>query len=336
MTQQTGRPAFKARQIKAVLADGFDVIHYHNVSLIGGPAILAFGEAVKLYTFHEYWLVCPTHLLFRFNRAPCTTRHCHVCNLTYRRPPQWWRATGLRDAAVRHVDMFLSPSRFGIATHHRFGLDVPMVHLPSFVPDEPAAADVPAEGTPPYFLYVGRLEYAKGAETLITHFRQRGAARLLLAGAGSQEARLRRLAGADARIVLLGHVERARLTALYRGAQAVIVPSLNFEMLPLVVLEAFRAGTPVVVRNRGALPEMVAESGGGLVYDDDDQLAEALAALLRDSRLRVELGRRGRATFEAEWSAAVHVRRYLEIVADLRAGRRPNGIEPGTGSSIEP
>ena len=107
-----------------------------------------------------------------------------------------------------------------------------------------------------------------------------------------------------------------------------IVPSLNFEMLPLVVLEAFRAGTPVVVRNRGALPEMVAESGGGLVYDDDDQLADALATLLRDRERRDTLGRLGRTAYEHQWSADVHLRRYLAIVADLRAGRQPAGLEP--------
>ena len=246
--------------------------------------------------------------------------------LSYRRPPQVWRATGLRDAAVRHVDAFLSPSRFGIATHRRFGFDAPMLHLPSFVPDEPLPTRA-AEMDEPYFLYAGRLEHPKGPETLIAHFRRRGPARLLVAGAGSQEARLARLAAGDPRITLLGRVDRDRLAALYRGAVAVIVPSLNFEMLPLVVLEAFRAGTPVVVRDRGALPEMVAESGGGLVYGDDEQLAEALATLLRDRTRRDELGRRGRAAFEARWSTDVHLDRYLAIVDDFRAGRRPAGLD---------
>src|SRR5436853_1139793 len=64
-TQQTGRPYLKTRGISDVLDRGFDVIHYHNESLVGGPSVLAPGDSVKLYTLHEYWLVCPTHLLFR-------------------------------------------------------------------------------------------------------------------------------------------------------------------------------------------------------------------------------------------------------------------------------
>jgi hypothetical protein len=48
--------------ILQILETGFDVIHYHNISLVGGPTILAYGQGIKLYTMHEYWLVCPTHV----------------------------------------------------------------------------------------------------------------------------------------------------------------------------------------------------------------------------------------------------------------------------------
>lgn len=326
-TQQTGRALFKRRAIASVLATGFDVIHYHNVSLVGGPDVLTMGDAVKLYTVHEYWLVCPTHLLYRFGRTPCSApKRCALCTLAHGRPPQPWRRSRLMERAVRHVDVFLSPSRFGIAAHRRFGFAAPMLHLPSFVPDlpRPADADAPSE---PYFLYAGRLEPAKGVTTLVEHFRRRGQARLVVAGAGSQEAELRRLAGDDPRIALVGRVDRERLAELQRGALAVVVPSLAFEVLPLVVLEAFRAGTPVLVRGRGALPEMVADSGGGLVWNDDDELAAALARLLREPGLRAALGARGRDAYERRWSRDVHVDRYLAIVDDLRAGRRPEGLE---------
>ncbi|HEX7252291.1 MAG TPA: glycosyltransferase, partial [Thermoanaerobaculia bacterium] len=61
-TQQTGRPVFQARAIEAALAaEQFDVIHFHNVSLVGGPGVLSLGNApVRLYTIHEHWLLCPT------------------------------------------------------------------------------------------------------------------------------------------------------------------------------------------------------------------------------------------------------------------------------------
>src|SRR5712692_1478003 len=61
---QLGRPALYDRRLRAILQDGPDVIHFHNVSLMGAPGVLELGRAVKLYTAHEYWLICPTHLLF--------------------------------------------------------------------------------------------------------------------------------------------------------------------------------------------------------------------------------------------------------------------------------
>jgi hypothetical protein len=102
-TQQSGHPLLKARRIRAILGQGFDVINFHNVSLVGGPGILKYGQGIKLYTLHEYWLVCPTHILFRFNRAPCVKPHCVPCTLSYRRPPQLWRYTPLLRSAVRRV-----------------------------------------------------------------------------------------------------------------------------------------------------------------------------------------------------------------------------------------
>ena len=90
----------------------FDVIHFHNVSLAGGPGVLEYGDAVKLYTTSEHWLVCPMHVLFRYNREPCVEPHCLRCTVAFRRPPQLWRYTGLLERAVKHVDLFLSPSRF--------------------------------------------------------------------------------------------------------------------------------------------------------------------------------------------------------------------------------
>ena len=90
-TQQTGVPFFKSARIRQILDKGFDVIHYHNISLIGGPKILEYGQGIKLYTMHEYWLVCPTHALFKYNRTACTTPRCFACGLMYKRPPQLWR-----------------------------------------------------------------------------------------------------------------------------------------------------------------------------------------------------------------------------------------------------
>ncbi|HEU5153530.1 MAG TPA: glycosyltransferase, partial [Gemmatimonadales bacterium] len=108
LTQQLGRPVVNGSRIRRVLDEGkFDVINFHNISLVGGPGLLAYGRALKLYMAHEHWLVCPTHVLWRHGREVCTGRECVRCQLHYRRPPQVWRNTGFLERQLHHVDAFI-------------------------------------------------------------------------------------------------------------------------------------------------------------------------------------------------------------------------------------
>ena len=58
-----------------------DVVHFHNLSLIGGPGLLSVPApgAVKFMTTHEHWLVCPLHVLWKFDRNVCEARDCVRC-----------------------------------------------------------------------------------------------------------------------------------------------------------------------------------------------------------------------------------------------------------------
>src|SRR5262245_28218261 len=84
---QLGAPTLYASRLRQIMGSRrYDVIHFHNVSLLGGPGVLRMGEGLKLYTAHDYWLVCPTHVLFAFDREACTTRRCLSCTLHAKRP----------------------------------------------------------------------------------------------------------------------------------------------------------------------------------------------------------------------------------------------------------
>jgi glycosyltransferase involved in cell wall biosynthesis len=113
-------------------------------------------------------------------------------------------------------------------------------------------------------------------------------------------------------------VPRAELRALYRNAVAVIVPSLTYELFPLVVLEAFREATPVIARDHGSLSEAVQDSGGGLLYRDDRELMAHAGRLMAEPALRDALGARGRAAVAGRWSADAHLSRYLELIDRVR------------------
>jgi glycosyltransferase involved in cell wall biosynthesis len=320
MAHQLGAPGPYDRQLREWLAPGrYDVIHFHNISLVGGPGVLRHGDGIKLYTAHEYWLVCPTHVLFRLNREACTTKTCLTCTLQTRRPPQLWRAGNhLRDC-LKHVDRLLLPSRFAMERHRTDGIDVSMRVLPSFVP---VSHEEPTKRTgDPYFLFVGRLEKLKGLQDLLPLLRDFPQAHLRIAGTGTYEQELRRQARGMRNIEFLGQIHPSRVPELYGGALAVLVPSLCFEVFPLAPVEAMANAVPVIARRIGALTEVVEESGGGVLFTTPQECRAAMAELLANPDLGAEIGRRGRRAVLSQWTEDVHMARYLALVEELREQR---------------
>ncbi len=319
-TQQVGRPVFQGRRIRQILeGQHFDVIHFHNISLLGGPSVLAYGHGIKLYTTHEHWLVCPTHVLWRHNRELCTERECLRCVIRHRRPPQLWRWTGLIERAGQHVDAFCAPTRFTARKHRELGFPFDMEIFPHFLPSaggEEGVEPEPAESgiDSPYFLFAGRLEELKGLQDVLPHFTASSPAELLIAGSGSYEPRLRELAGRLPRVRFLGNLPSQRMPALIRGALALVMPSLCFEVFPLVVLEAFREGVPVIARRLGPLPELLEEANGGLLFENAAELKQALDRLAADTTERQCLGEAGRRAFLRLWSEKAFLERYYSLV----------------------
>ena len=315
---QTGRPGAHARTLERLLGNRFDVIHYHNVSLIGGPGVWSIGQGIKLHTAHEHWLVCPTHLLWRDNREICDARHCLRCQMTYRRPPQIWRATDHLAREAQHVDRFLMLSASSARNHSAFGFQQPMTVIPSFLPDAPPLPPTPGldPAARPYFLFVGRLEAIKGLQDAIPLFRDLPAD-LLIAGSGDHETELRKLARGMDNVRFLGRVEPENLRGLYRDARALLAPSRCYEVFPLVVLEAFREGTPILARDLGPYPDIVAESGAGLLFKTQSEHLAGLQRLLAERDFAASLGNSGRCAFLQTWSAARSHHTYFNIIGEV-------------------
>jgi glycosyltransferase involved in cell wall biosynthesis len=176
---------------------------------------------------------------------------------------------------------------------------------------------------PPYFLFVGRLEKLKGLQNLIPLFKEYPHAQLWIAGTGTYEAELREQAAGCPNIRFLGFQSGARFQELYRQAIAVVVPSVNYEVAPpLVVLEAFRQQTPALVWNIGSMPEIIEDSGGaGFVYEDIADLREKMDRLCADRALRDELGMRGYRVYMEELSVDAHLAGYFAVIRAAAAKR---------------
>jgi len=326
-TQVTGRPYFKAEALREALdAVDVDVIHFHNISLVGGPGVLKMGrKAVRLMTAHEHWLICPMHLLWKYDRKPCDGPDCTTCCLAGRRPPQAWRQTDAINRGLRELDALVFPSRHALEEHRRRGIGAPLVHLPYFLPDDWTEGIEDSEPEPtarPYLAAAGRLVRMKGFQRLIPLMRLLPEVDLRIAGTGPYEAKLRALAADVPNVHFEGLLGGQGLARLFHGARAVVVPSLFPETFGYVVLEAFAVRTPVIVHDGGgAIHETGVLSGGGLGYKTDGELLLAMRRLVHDDDLRDELAHQGYARRIGEWSETAHLDRYFGLIQGIRAGR---------------
>ena len=334
LTQQFGRPIMHRQRLQKLFREhSFDVVTFNNVSLVGGPGLLSFGgDALRLYLAQEHWLVCPSHVLWRHNREACDARQCLRCVLTFHRPPQLWRYTGYLTRQLQHVDAFIARSEFSRDKHREFGFPRPMEVLPYFLPDSPPDPPASSDESPhprPYFLFVGRLERIKGLHTIIPAFERYRDADLLVVGDGDEAQALKAQAAGNDRIRFVGRVPNQDLGRYYRHAIAAIVPSVGFETFGIVLIEAFRYRAPVIARRIGPFPEIVAQSGGGELFTDDDELVTAMRRLQHDPEYRAALAVSGHQASWDRWSEEVVVSQYLDIVARTardRASRQATAV----------
>lgn len=330
LTQQFGRPVANGGKIRRLLANGgYDVINYHNVSLVGGPGIFKYGNALKVYMAHEHWLVCPMHVLWRHGRELCTGRQCFRCTLSYRRPPQLWRWTGYLERELRHVDAVIAMSEFSRRKHAEFGLAKPMEVLPYFLPDPEAGGAGVTAARPhprPYFLFVGRLEKIKGLDDVIPLFRNYPDADLLIAGDGEYAGPLKQLAAGIANVRFLGRVAPDELRRYYQHAVALIVPSVCYETFGIILIESFKQSTPVIARRIGPFPEIVEQAGGGELFTTGEELLAAMHRLQSDPAARKAMAEAGYQAYVQHYTETAVVPRYLQIVRRAAEKRGDAGV----------
>jgi len=266
-----------------------DIVHLHNIIRKFSLSILDALHELRgelrfsvVFTAHDNSLVCPRATLLCYSGLPCKVPKT-ACTLS--RKFQRLLIEG-------KVDLVIAPSKFLAErlTESVFR-NTKVVVVPN--PIERATVKYKNNGKHDDYtiniLYMGRLEWYKGIHILINALRnlEYKNIKLHIAGKGSEQTNIERISRIDLRIVYHGFVYGTKKMDLLQRIDATIVPTLSPEPFPMVTLESFQFGIPVIASNIGGLPEVVKDGCNGRLFEPGNSkgLKKVIEELINDKGL---------------------------------------------------
>lgn len=304
---------------------GFSTSVWETVKSIDGLPLV--------HVIQDYWLLCPRTTMFKTGRN--CERSCLSCRLI----------TRTRRHATRRPDAVVGISRMVLQRHLEEGLfpDVSIkrvIYNGRQVGEGVRAAPTAVHAPGPLRLgFLGRVSREKGFEHLLNELARLDDHRWTLLVGGrcppDYAAKLGRRYALD-RVEFLGFVDPE---AFFPRIDVLVVPSLWHEPLGSVVIEAFCHGVPVIVSNRGGLPEMMSGETAGFVFDPDEPgaLARLLGLLIREPGLLAPL-RPTALGLSRRFSVERQVEAYAALLDEVRTANGPRHLggrqpTPTTASS---
>lgn len=232
---------------KIIKQENFDLVWTHNLIGLNLLAFKFLGSAKKIHTFHDIQLLHPSGLIMYQHEDMLNSRLALIYQLLVKWvfpkdalgifPSAWLRSIYAQCKFLPEKNMVLkNPINFKSSIKSEVGDNKDFT-----------------------FLYLGQLEVHKGIELLIDSFNNLNisGAKLLIAGTGSLNFKLKQDNLNNKNIIFLGKVETADI-ALAK-ADCLVIPSLCYENLPTVALEAANYGLPVIGSNLGGIPKAIGD-----------------------------------------------------------------------------
>lgn len=301
-----------------------DVVHVHNLYPLFSPSILVAcrdaGVPVVM-SIHNQQLTCPkSDHLYRgkicercidgseFN---CVLQNCRdniLESVAYAA-----RSAYARKRRMFHdnITLFIALSDFSRQRLIQAGFEAERIVVLRNMAEEVDTPTDPARGE--CAIFAGRMSPEKGVDTLLEASRLLPECPVHLAGDGPTFDHMQAIAPANA--TLLGGLDRPAMEQLYRRARFLVLPSVTYEMCPLVILEAMSYGLPVITSRIGGQHELVEEGVTGLLFDPGDaqDLAAQMRQLWNDPDLCRRMGEAGREQARTEYSESAYYDRLLAV-----------------------
>ena len=235
--------------------------------------------------------------------------------------------------AARWCERIITVSRAGarVVRGHRIGSPSKLVTIHNGLPDCSEQARLSPTETP-VITMVARFIEGKDHDLLLRAFaRIPKGPRLRLVGDGPTRASVESLArelGIREQVDFLGN--RDDVASLLVTSDVFVLASLS-EMLPISILEAMRAGLPVIASDVGGVGEAIAHNENGFLVPSGSvsALAQALTDLTTDYALRLRMGQAGRQRFTRQFLSSSMQERTRCIYRDvLLSLGRPGRLAP--------
>lgn len=314
-----------------------DIVHVHNWFFTASPSIFYAAHKQRvpvIMTIHNYRFICANALLLR-NEQPC-----ELC------VKKTWPMDGIRYKCYRNsasqsalvtavtsihkslrtwqkkVDNYIVLSSFAKSrlVGSSFKVDPERLLIkPNFIPD-------PGQGSQPredFFLFAGRLSTSKGVHVLIEAFSQL-TSKVVIVGEGPEKDMLLQQHANASNITFAGKRSRSELLDMMKRCRAVIFPSLWYEGLPFVILEAFATGTPLIASRLGTMAEVITHGVNGLHFTAGNaiELKNAVEVMDKGGPEVEQLYSNARQTYLEKYHPDIHYRSIMSIYETTIANSR--------------
>ena len=309
-----------------------DIVHVHNFFPQISPAIydacLELGIPV-VQTLHNYRLICPGAFLLREGKA---------CELCIKGSPYQaakyacYRGSKAGSLVVAHlvaqhrkrgtwrtkVNRFIALTDFAKIKFVAAGFPADKITVKSNFLHEPEHIPIISKNLQPGFaLFVGRISEEKGVRTLLQAWAAMDSdVELKIAGSGP----LAYLLPGNKNVTALGRLNPSQIQQLMQQAAFLVFPSEWYEGFPMVLLEAFAQGLPVLASRLGSMTDIIQDYENGLLFSPGNAEDLALKAkwLLLNPLQAKKIAENARRTFLTKYSAEQNYKQLIAIYAEAK------------------
>lgn len=301
-----------------------DIVHFHNYKYVLSPSVIKAAKdkgIPTVLTIHNYRMLCPAGSFLRNNR-PCELCFqkgfperifIHLCSNNNFKDTYFmyrlYKKLKHHKWLSKFVDSYIILTDFAKEKFIRLGLPKEHIFVKSnFIRKDIllSPVEVPFEK---FIIYIGRLSFEKGIHLITPHW-SNDFPPLVVVGEGPLYHEMK--TGASPNVHFTGNLSHEQAMYLLSKSMFLIFPSVLYEGMPLVIIEAMLLNKAVLASNLGPRKEMIIDNVNGILYDNSKKgdFEEKIKLLLSDNHY-LEYGRNANTIFNEKYTESEN---YLQLI----------------------